>query len=60
MVIKFKSETFAWLYSNCGDISPAAFVVKLVEEKINDSKKGVEKYGVGSTRDSGATCCRSK
>lgn len=40
MQIKFPSELFEWIKSECGEVSPAAFVVKTLQDKQTGSKKG--------------------
>lgn len=45
MNIKFPSEVFDWIKQECGSVSPAAFVVRVVEDKRKGSEKGVVNVG---------------
>lgn len=42
MLVTFKSETFSWLKENCNDKSVAAFIVAIVEDRINNPQIGVK------------------
>lgn len=45
MNIKFSKEVFDWVVGECGEVSPAAFIVKLVEKYKNSSQEGADING---------------
>ena len=46
MVVKFPAELFDWIREECGEKSPAAFVVELVGKyKNTGSQKGANEDG---------------
>ena len=40
--IQFPSELFNWIKQECGNVSPASFVVKTMEEKRKGSERGAK------------------